>query len=315
METLELTAIQNMLVGTPDSGGMSFEQKKRLCIAIEMAGNPSILFLDEPTSGLDSRAAQIVIRCMQRVAKSGRAIVCTIHQPSTYIFNNFDSLLLLQRGGQTVFFGELGPSCANLVSYFESIPHVPRIQLGQNPATWMLEVIGAGTGGGAKKAGDFHSAYLNSALHEVNCIKVNALCNADKTAGGEGEAARDAVGRESTSLLDESLHPMKVLPAGSTEKSKFCVEYIASNSTQMKWLLTRCFRSYWRSPGYNFLRMAISLLIALIFGSVYANQKYGSVAECISRSAVIFLTMLFCGIVGMNTVVSVTMINRPAFLS
>jgi ABC-type multidrug transport system ATPase subunit len=73
---LELHPLANTMVGDALSGGMSFEQKKRLSIAVELAANPSILFLDEPTTGLDSRAAQVVIRCIRRVAASGRSIVC-----------------------------------------------------------------------------------------------------------------------------------------------------------------------------------------------------------------------------------------------
>jgi ABC-type multidrug transport system ATPase subunit len=105
---LELVPLSDTLVGTEANGGMSFEQKKRVSIGVELAANPAILFLDEPTTGLDSRAAQVVIRNIKRVAASGRSIVCTIHQPSTIIFSAFDALLLLQRGGQTVFFGNLG---------------------------------------------------------------------------------------------------------------------------------------------------------------------------------------------------------------
>ena len=56
--------------------------------------------MDEPTSGLDARAAAIVMRCIKNVSRSGRSILVTIHQPSIEIFETFDSLVLLQRGGK-----------------------------------------------------------------------------------------------------------------------------------------------------------------------------------------------------------------------
>lgn len=73
---------------------------------------------------LDSRAAQVFIRNIRKIAASGRTIVCTIHQPSTPIFYQFDSLLLLKRGGQTVFFGKLGMRCESMIRYFEGVPGV-----------------------------------------------------------------------------------------------------------------------------------------------------------------------------------------------
>mmetsp|Transcript_2153 Transcript_2153/g.3908 ORF Transcript_2153/g.3908 Transcript_2153/m.3908 type:complete len:1099 (-) Transcript_2153:1265-4561(-) len=144
---LELNNIAGFLVGSDSSGGLSFEQKKRLSIAVELAANPSILFLDEPTSGLDARAASIVMRGLKNIALSGRAVCATIHQPSLAIFTSFDSLLLLKRGGETVFFGELGDESANLIRYFEGYATTPKIQPGENPATWMLTTIGAGSAG------------------------------------------------------------------------------------------------------------------------------------------------------------------------
>jgi ABC-type multidrug transport system ATPase subunit len=62
IDMLELHSIEDMMIGWSDKGGMSFEQKKRVSIGVELAANPSILFLDEPTTGLDSRAAQVVMR-------------------------------------------------------------------------------------------------------------------------------------------------------------------------------------------------------------------------------------------------------------
>jgi ABC-type multidrug transport system ATPase subunit len=45
LRMLELTAIQDLQVGSDESGGLSFEQRKRLSIAVELVANPSILFL------------------------------------------------------------------------------------------------------------------------------------------------------------------------------------------------------------------------------------------------------------------------------
>ena len=47
LKTLELTPLADVLVGSPEEGGLSFEQIKRLSIAVELAASPSILFLDQ----------------------------------------------------------------------------------------------------------------------------------------------------------------------------------------------------------------------------------------------------------------------------
>ena len=50
--------------------------------------------------GLDARAAAIVIRAVKNTCKSGRTVIVTIHQPSVEIFEAFDALVLLQKGGK-----------------------------------------------------------------------------------------------------------------------------------------------------------------------------------------------------------------------
>jgi len=47
LDDVELSELANALVGSSEQGGLSFEQKKRLSIAVEIAAAPSIIFLDE----------------------------------------------------------------------------------------------------------------------------------------------------------------------------------------------------------------------------------------------------------------------------
>jgi ABC-type multidrug transport system ATPase subunit len=119
MELVELASLQDALVGLPGISGLSTEQRKRLTIAVELVANPSIIFMDEPTSGLDARAAAIVMRTVRNTVDTGRTVVCTIHQPSIDIFEAFDELLLLKRGGQIIYLGPLGSNSHKIIEYFE----------------------------------------------------------------------------------------------------------------------------------------------------------------------------------------------------
>ncbi|KAK8973081.1 hypothetical protein V6N11_049431 [Hibiscus sabdariffa] len=121
MELVELTPLKEALVGLPGVNGLSTEQRKRLTIAVELVANPSIIFMDEPTSGLDARTAAIVMRTVRNTVDTGRIVVCTIHQPSIDIFDAFDELLLLKRGGEELYVGPLGRHSCHLIKYFECI--------------------------------------------------------------------------------------------------------------------------------------------------------------------------------------------------
>ncbi|KAJ4844769.1 hypothetical protein Tsubulata_003473, partial [Turnera subulata] len=140
LKMIELDDIKDALVGVPGVSGISSEQRKRLTIAVELVSNPAVIFMDEPTTGLDARAAAIVMRVVKNIVKTNRTIVCTIHQPSIDVFEAFDELILLKRGGQVIYSGELGLHSSKLIEYFESIPRVPKIKENYNPATWMLDV-------------------------------------------------------------------------------------------------------------------------------------------------------------------------------
>ena len=100
-------------------GSLGVEHRKRTTIAVELVAKPSLIFVDEPTSGLDSQSAWAIMSFLRDLADSGQAIVCTIHQPSAELFQVFDRLLLLKKGGQTVYFGDIGPRSSTMIDYFQ----------------------------------------------------------------------------------------------------------------------------------------------------------------------------------------------------
>ncbi|KAJ6968167.1 ABC transporter G family member 15-like [Populus alba x Populus x berolinensis] len=85
--------------------GISTGEKKRLSIGVEILTRPHIMLLDEPTTGLDSASAFFVMRALSSIAYDGKIVICSLHQPSSDVFNLLDDLLLLS-GGETVYFGE-----------------------------------------------------------------------------------------------------------------------------------------------------------------------------------------------------------------
>lgn len=97
---------ENTIIGFFGHRGISGGEKRRLAFASEIITNPSILFCDEPTSGLDSFMAMSVMEAMKNLANQGKCIICTIHQPSSDIFQEFDKLCLLAEG-RLAYFGSL----------------------------------------------------------------------------------------------------------------------------------------------------------------------------------------------------------------
>ncbi|XP_033243718.1 ATP-binding cassette sub-family G member 1 isoform X2 [Drosophila miranda] len=117
------------------SGG----ERKRLSIALELVDNPNIFFLDEPTSGLDEVTAAQCIRLLRGMAREGRTIVCTIHQPSATIYNCFDSIYVLAKG-----------HCVYQGSPRATIPFLRLAQLdcprNYSPSDYIIELVDAEDG-------------------------------------------------------------------------------------------------------------------------------------------------------------------------
>ncbi|KAL2548866.1 putative white-brown complex-like protein 30 [Forsythia ovata] len=135
IESLGLQPVRNSLVGTVEKRGISGGQRKRVNVGLELVMEPSLLFLDEPTSGLDSSSSQLLLRALRREALEGVNIVAVIHQPSYTLFNMFDDLILLAKGGLTVYHGPI----REVEEYFAHLDvNVPERV---NPPDYFIDVL------------------------------------------------------------------------------------------------------------------------------------------------------------------------------
>lgn len=279
MSLVELDVLRDALVGLPGVSGLSTEQRKRLTIAVELVANPSIIFMDEPTSGLDARAAAIVMRTVRNTVNTGRTVVCTIHQPSIDIFEAFDELLLLKRGGRVIYAGQLGVQSRVLVEYFEAIPGVPKITEGYNPATWMLEV--SSPLAEAHLDVDFAEIYANSALYRRN---------------------------------QELIKELSIPPPGYQDLS-FPTKYAQNFLNQCMANTWKQFRSYWKNPPYNAMRYLMTILYGLVFGSVFwrMGKNVKSEQELQNLLGATYAAVFFLGSANLLSSVPVFSIERTVF--
>ncbi|MCD4650251.1 MAG: ABC transporter ATP-binding protein, partial [Candidatus Cloacimonetes bacterium] len=105
---------RNLRVGNVMNKTLSGGQRKRLNIALELLADPLILILDEPTSGLSSKDSEKLVDMLTELKEQGKLILATIHQPNPDLFQKFDRLLFLDKGGVQVYFGDI----ANVFEYF-----------------------------------------------------------------------------------------------------------------------------------------------------------------------------------------------------
>ena len=169
IDLLEMHDMENTLIGNTGAG-LSVEQRKRLTIGVELVSKPSILiFLDEPTSGLDGQAAFNTVRFLRKLADVGQAILVTIHQPSAQLFAQFDSLLLLAKGGKTVYFGDIGEDSKTIKEYFAR--YDAPCPESSNPAEHMIDVVS----GTLSKGKDWNQVWLNSPEYEYTVKELDRI--------------------------------------------------------------------------------------------------------------------------------------------
>ncbi|KAI9219282.1 P-loop containing nucleoside triphosphate hydrolase protein [Blastocladiella britannica] len=139
LETIDYLGLDNVMhqiIGDVAKRGLSGGQRKRLNVGLELVAEPAVLFADEPTSGLDSSTAFEVCSLLHSIARDQFiTVAAVVHSPSPAAFERFDDVLLLAKGGRTVYFGERSFALA----YFRNLGYLCPANM--NHADFLLDVV------------------------------------------------------------------------------------------------------------------------------------------------------------------------------
>jgi hypothetical protein len=216
-----------------------------------------------PTAGLDSQSWSIV-SFLRKLADSGQAVLATIHQPSSILFQSFDRLLFLAKGGKTVYFGDIGPNSRTLLEYFEANGS-RHCEDDENPAEFMLEIAGAGSKGKAAK--DWHEVWKNSEEAKEVQLEISRIHEAKKheeVAGSDKEGLR---------------------------------EFAMPFASQLYHVTVRVFQQYWRTPTYIWGKLLLGVMSALFIGFSFYHSDASQQGLQNGIFSVFMLTTIFATLV------------------
>jgi len=231
-DALNLEKCADTYIGGEMIKGISGGQRKRVSVGVELVTNPKLVFLDEPTSGLDSDSAMGMVKLLRSVAtRDGATVLCTIHQPSSEIFELFDCVLLLKEG-EIMY---QGPR-ENVVPYFaqrgfQSPPNY-------NPADYIMTTATVPSMEALKKAGFF----------EHQKAKPSSSGNLQALSPSSGKA------RKGSAVSGTTLQTIE-----------------ASMSKQLRFLLARELQQNYRDVGALVGRFGITIFLNLLFGLIFAG--------------------------------------------
>ncbi|CAJ2667018.1 unnamed protein product [Trifolium pratense] len=268
------------VIGNWHLRGISGGEKRRVSIALEILMRPRLLFLDEPTSGLDSASAFFVTQTLRALARDGRTVIASIHQPSSEVFELFDQLYLLS-GGKTVYFGQASDAYEFFAQAGFPCPAL------RNPSDHFLRCINSDFDKvKATLKGSMKLRFEGSddPLDKITTSEaIRTLVDFYRTSQ-HAYAARQKV--------DEmSKVRGTVLEAGGSEASFLMQCYI---------LTKRSFINMSRDFGYYWLRLVIYIVVTICIGTIYLNvgTGYNSILARGSCASFVFGFVTFMSIGG-----------------
>jgi len=161
---------------------------------------------------------------LRRLASAGQAILITIHQPSSQLFQLFDRLLLLDSKGRVTYFGDIGSDASTVINYFERNGS-GKCDVSNNPAEWILQVTT-----------DIES---------------------DETVAWHEKWARSPEREDVLRAISEFKSPQSDQQSGVLVSEG---KYATSLTTQLLVVTQRMFQEYWRDPVYIYCKMALCVV-------------------------------------------------------
>lgn len=104
LATVDLAGLDGRATATLSGG-----ERRRLGIATLLVQDPGVLLLDEPLNHLDPRHQFAVLEALRGLARAGKAVLASLHDP-VLAARFFDTVLLLHGDGRW----QLGPAAALL---------------------------------------------------------------------------------------------------------------------------------------------------------------------------------------------------------
>ncbi|XP_058210112.1 ABC transporter G family member 26 [Rhododendron vialii] len=267
IKELGLERCRHTRVGGAFVKGISGGERKRTSIGYEILVDPSLLLLDEPTSGLDSTTANRLLQILQGLAKAGRTIITTIHQPSSRMFHTFDKVLLISEG-YPVYYGKARDS----LDYFSSLRFIPDIAM--NPAEFLLDL----------------------ATGQVLDIRVPEDLRASQGTADPERAVIKYLQLKYKSLLEPKEKEENHQKARASDQLRFGIQ-VKKDWTISWWeqfviLSKRTFIERWRDY-FDKLRLVQALGVALLLGLLWWKSKYGTEAQLRDQIGLMFYICIF----------------------
>ncbi|OEH74473.1 putative ABC transporter [Cyclospora cayetanensis] len=345
LESFGLAHISKSFIGGPQGasrGSISGGEKKRLCVASELLSKPSVIFADEPTSGLDSFMAKAVCDQLYALAAVGCTVVCTIHQPSSSCFALFNKVLLLGEG-RVIYYGDRLAA----VSWLEHMGCKP-CRVDENPAEYIVKATaleGLDSTAKTKRLHEWAQAwkadgdkFLRNWVILLRCTRLSqdVICclqhGAFQTVEVEGF---DRSKQRSGSLEQECLRPPEVSEKGGVADRMDAISNASidphdvlhaissietardlkrgrriSPFTEALILTRRALLLRWRDPGTSYVRLASTLVTALLPSFIYFQMGW-SLSDAWNRVSACYQIILTQSLACLLAVASLFPQARP----